>query len=79
MKFKKVVKEKLQLKVTSFLIGLQNKHSKSEKLNSTTEFQEYLINEDMSITENKFLFKLRSKMLKIKSNFKFMYKNDLKC
>ena len=78
-KFKKIVKEKIQLRVTSYLIGLQNKHSKSHKLKAGKEMQSYLKTEIISISEKKTLFKLRSKMLRIKSNFKTSHKNDLKC
>ena len=79
IKFKQLVQEKLQLKVTAYLIGLQNKHSTSERLNIKPKIQEFLISEEMSLLEKKFLFKLRSKMLRIKSNFKSIYENDMKC
>ena len=41
--------------------------------------QSYLETEIISISEKKTLFKLRSKMRKIKSNFKTSHKNNLKC
>ena len=79
LKFKRVVKEKIQLKVMAHLIALQNKHSKSENLHLDGEMQPYLTSPNLTLTDKKFLFKMRSKMLRIKSNFSSIYKNDLSC
>ena len=78
-KFKLIVKEKLQFKVMAYLIAMQNKHSKSEHLSYEGNMKEYLTDANLSVSEKKFLFKLRSKMLRIKSNFSSAYKNDLSC
>ena len=79
LKFKRIVKEKIQLKVMAHLIALQNKHSKSENLHLDGEMQPYLTSPNLTLSDKKFLFKMRSKMLRIKSNFSSIYKNDLSC
>ena len=63
----------------SFLVTLQNKHTKTENLHLESEMQKYLISSDISLTQKKFLFKLRSKMLKIKANFSSMHGDILTC
>ena len=78
-KFKSIVKEKLQFKVMAYLISMQNKHTKSERLSYDGNMKEYLKDENLSVSEKKFLFKLRSKMLRIKSNFSSAFKNNLSC
>ena len=77
--FKKIVKEKLQLKVMAYLIALQNKHTKSEKLNHEVKMQEYLTSSNLTLSDKKLLFKLRSKMLRIKGNFSSMYRRNMSC
>ena len=80
-KFKSIVKEKLQFKVMAYLIliAMQSKHSKSERLSYEGNMKKYLKDANLSVSEKKFLFKLRSKMLRIKSNFSSAHKNDLSC
>ena len=78
-KFKRIVKEQIQLKVLSYLVTLQNKHSKSENLHQEAKMQEYLTSNELSLSLKKLLFKLRSKMLKIRSNFSAMYGNITTC
>ena len=41
--------------------------------------QPYLTSPNLTLSDKKFLFKLRSKMLRIKGNFSSIYKNDLSC
>ena len=79
LKFKHIVKEKLQIKVMAYLIALQNKHTKSENLQCESKMQEYLTSSNLSISEKQLLFKLRSKMLKIKANYSSIYKGNLSC
>ena len=78
-KFKRIIKEQIQLKVMAYLFALQNKHSKSAKLIHQTKMHDYLKSNGISTTYKKLLFRLRSKMLKIKANFSSMYKNNLQC
>ena len=78
-KFKNIVKEKIQLKVMSYLITLQNKHTKSENLHFDTNMQEYLSAEEMTLSQKKLLFRLRCKMLKIRANFSALYNDKISC
>ena len=79
LKFKRIVKEKIQTKVLAYLIALQNKHSKSENLHFEGKMQPYLTSPTLTLSDKKFLFKMRTKMLRIKGNFSSIYKNDLSC
>jgi hypothetical protein len=78
-KFKRIIKEKIQLKVISYLVTLQNKHTKSENLHLDSKMQEYLTSNELSLSQKKLLFKLRSKMLKIRSNFSAFHGNFTTC
>jgi hypothetical protein len=78
-KFKKIVKEKIQVKVLVYLVKLQNKHTKSENLHLDSKMQKYLRSDELTLSQKKLLFLLRSKMLKIKANFSAFHKNDLTC
>ena len=66
-KFKSIIKGKIQLKVMSHLIALQNKHTKSEQLHFDGKMQEYLTASNLTLSDKKFVFTLRSKMLRIKA------------
>ena len=78
-KFKKIVKEQIQLKVMAHLFTLQNKHSKSEKLVFKEKMQPYLTSTELSTANKQILFKLRSKMFRIKSNYSSMFRNNMQC
>ena len=70
-KFKTIVKEAAKKFAFKKLEMKKQTHSKSKTLNhSKLEMQSYLKNKKMHIEEIKFLFKLRSRMLSVKSNFK---------
>ena len=75
----KITNTKIQSKVLLYLVTLQNKHTKSEKLHLENKMQPYLRTNELSIREKNFLFILRSKMLKLKANFPSMYGNNLVC
>ena len=63
-KFKQIVKEKIQLQVLAYLVTLQNKHTKSENLHLASNMQEYLRSNELSLSQKKLLFRLRSKCWK---------------
>ena len=67
------------MKVLAYLISCQNKHSKSQNLHLNTDMQEYLSCQELSTLDKQILFKLRTKMLWIKTNFKSMHRVDLSC
>ena len=78
-KFKKIVKEKIQVKVLVYLVTLQNKHTKSENLHLDSKMQYYLRSSELTLSQKKLLFLLRTKMLKIKANFSAFHNNNLTC
>ena len=78
-KFKRIVKESIQLQVMSYLVTLQNKHTKSEKLHLESNMQNYLTSSELTLRQKKLLFLLRSKMLRIKANFSAFHKDVLTC
>ena len=73
-KFKIIVREAIDLKVMSYLIELQGKHSKSKSLVYSSEMQPYLRSNKLPTEIKKLLFILRSKMFPIKSNFSSLHK-----
>ena len=76
-KFKQIFKEKIQLKALSYLVTLQNKHTKSENLHLDSNMQE--CSNELSLSQKKLLFKLCSNMLKIRYNFSTFHKNIIIC
>ena len=78
-KFKMIVREAIDLKVMSYLIELQGKHSKSKSLVYSSVMQPYLRSNKLSTEIEKFLFKLRTRMFRIKLNFSSLYKNSSLC
>ena len=78
-KFKTLVKKRIRLKSNEFLLKLQANHTKSINLDILEEPQEYLESEELTTAEKKLLFRLRSRMVDIKSNFKAKFKDDLLC
>ena len=78
-KFKAIVKKAIRIKSNNYLLELQSKHSKSKHLEILDEPTEYLISEELTLVEKRLLFKLRSRMIDIKENFKFKYSENLLC
>ena len=78
-KFKAMIKKKIKPKSDEFLIEIQAKHSKSINLEISDEPQVYLTSEELNLDEKRLLFKLRSRMIDIKNNFKSKYKGNLLC
>ena len=78
-KFKKLVDERIKQKAAEHLTNLQMKHSKSKFLYQEEKIKEYLISEELSTNEKKWLFKMRVRMCPNKTNFEGMYKPDLSC
>ena len=78
-KFKKLVDEKIKQKAAEYLTKLQMKHSKSKYLYQEENIKEYLISEELSTNEKKWLFRMRVRMCPNKTNFEGMYKPDLSC
>ena len=77
--FTKLINEKINQSAAQYLIGLREKHSKSDNLKFSSEMQSYLRNEKVSIQGKKLMFKLKNRLLDLKCNYKKKYNNRLEC
>ena len=83
-KFKKLVYESVDKFAFKFLLERGAIHSKSKNIVSTLnksklKTQPYLLCEEFSREEAQLCFRLRTRALDIKNNFKSKYKDDLSC
>ena len=80
-KFKSYVKKKAKELTIQHLLSLQMQHSKSEWLDmEDLAISAYLIDTRFSKEERELLFKLRTKTIQVKDNFKNAYlNNDMLC
>jgi hypothetical protein len=84
-KFKTLVEKKVNNFVFSFLKGVASKHSKSTMILEESESvktlkrKAYLQDNIFSKCDQQLLFKLRTKMLDVKTNFGELYQNNLMC
>ena len=77
IKIKNYIKKKAQEVTISYLVDLKKKHTKSEKLDvKDFSISEYLIDRRFSKEERELLFRLRSKTVDVKENFKNAYVNN---
>ena len=81
LKFKNYLKKKSVELTIQYLQRLKRKHSKSEHLDVTDlAMSEYLIDDRFTKSERELLFKLRSRTVLVKDNFKNAYlNNDMLC
>ena len=77
--FKKLVKDKINLLSAQYLCSLKERHSKSSNLQYSKEMEPYLRNELLSIESKKLMFRIKNRLIDVKTNFKGKYKNNLKC
>ena len=77
--FKKLVTKQIKLLAARYLTSLKLQHSKSEHLIYSEDMQPYLRNESLKIEEKKLMFKIRNRLIDVKSNFKKKYKDNLIC
>ena len=76
-KFKKVLKIKIREAAFNYLELIKKKHSKSKKINhKNLEIQLYLTDTKFTNEEKEFLFKLRTSMNDVKTNFSSLYISD---
>ena len=79
-KFREIVKRKTAILAVKSLNEIKLKHSKTEKLKFTKIAQsEYLRSKNLKLEEVQTLFKLRSRMINVKMNFKSSYKQNIWC
>ena len=83
MSFKKKVKEACKKYTFNELMEIRSRHSKSKLVEySKLETSKYLLSNIFTVAQSKLLFKLRSRMLDVKMNFKNKFNDDinlLKC
>ena len=80
-KFRNFLKKKAEELTIQYLSELKRKHSKSEHLDvSDMALSEYLVDVRFNKSERELLFKLRSRTIQVKDNFKNAYiNNDMLC
>ena len=75
--FKNLVKKKIKMLATEYLIGLRSKHSKSENLMHKNCMKDYLKSDRLSVEEKKLLFSMKTRSTNVKTNFRNSYTNLL--
>ena len=79
-KFKKHLKEKVRKATYEELTKMKEKHSKVNQISyNSLSIQNDLTDAKFTHKEKQLLFKLRSKMIDVKGNFKNMYLGNLEC
>ena len=81
LRFKEIIKNRVELKAFEYLTELKDSHSKSKNIkHEKIHLQRYLQSEtkNLSINDKKFIFAARTRMLDLKGNFK-TGKLDKKC
>jgi hypothetical protein len=77
--YTKLVTDKIHLLSAKYLCSLKERHSKSVYLQYSKEMQPYLRNESLSIESKKLMFRIKNRLIDVKTNFKGKYKDNLKC
>ena len=82
-KFKTIVKKACKIYTLNRLLLIKSSHKKGENLQySKLETNQYLLTNKITVTQALLLFKIRSRMLEVKMNYKEKYHNNdqlLKC
>ena len=78
-KFKKLVKTKIREVAREYLINMKYRHSKMNKMSDNYLFEPYLTSMNISTEEKQTLFKFRTRMVEVKSNFKTLHGQNLTC
>ena len=69
-KFRKIVNCQIREIAKDYLINLKSKHSKLDGISDSYGQEKYLFSSNMSTEEKQVLFKFRTRMIDVKSNFK---------
>ena len=77
-KFKNLVLKKIKTLAKEYLLTLRGKHSKSKNLMHRDSLKDYLKTENVSVSEKKLLFALKTRQINVKTNFRTMFSN-LQC
>ena len=79
-KFKKLVKQKIQIKASEFLYNIRDQENRTKSKNlKNYKFQNYLKCNNISIKEKKLLFSLRTRTVDVKTNYRNKYKLNMYC
>ena len=71
--FKRLVNTKLRDVAKFYLLNLKSKHTKLNNISDIYKLEPYLSSKNLSTEEKQTLFKFRTRMVDIKSNFKMKY------
>ena len=77
--FRKLVNKQLREVAREYLLNMKDKHSKLNKISDKYSFESYLSSTNISTEEKQTLFKFRTRMVEVKSNFKTQYGQNLTC
>ena len=78
--FRNIVKSRIETNAGKHLEGIRLSHSKTENLKFVGfKPSEYLLSKNLTVEEIKTLFRLRSRMVEVKENFKNAHKDNLWC
>ena len=78
--FKKIVKEKIEKIAFKYLMNKKEKHSKLQDITyRSLTCQSYLKSKKFSNERKNLLFKLRTRMVEVKSNFRSLYEGNAMC
>ena len=78
-KFRKLVYSQLREVARDYLTALKEKHSKLDYITNDYKLENYLCSDNISTEEKQNLFKLRTRMVDVRSNFKTQYGQNLAC
>ena len=78
--FKKNLKQKIRKNALLELNKIKESHSKMKNVKyETLSLQPYLADSRFSLKQKQLLFKLRTRMLDVKGNFKSMFQGNIQC
>ena len=79
MTFRKLVNTQLREVSRKYLLNMKTKHSKLNSISDSYKFEPYLLSMNLSTEEKQILFKLRTRMVDVKFNFKTQFGQNLTC
>ena len=79
MKFKRLVNSKIREVAKDYLLRLKSTHTKLSGLNNSYTKQEYLSSDQLNVEQKQVLYKFRTRMVPVKSNFKSQFGPNLTC
>ena len=77
--FRRLVNTQIKELAREYLVNMKNNHTKMNKISDSYIFEPYLLSTNISTEEKQTLFKFRTRMVEVKSNFKTKYGQNLSC